>query len=94
MTAHTIPIRVVEWNVAMALHRKAHLLPDLAPSIAILPETAHPDRTRPALEDAGATKSSTAVQWIGANKHKGLSVVREWVSDDGENFGDCEARGV
>ena len=75
MTAHTIPIRVVEWNVAMALHRKAHLLPDLAPSIAILPETAHPDRTRPALEDAGATKSSTAVQWIGANKHKGLSAV-------------------
>ena len=54
---------------------KARLLQTLAPSIAILPETAHPDKTRPALEVIGATKSPSAVQWIGANPNKGLSIV-------------------
>lgn len=75
MTTDAVDLRVVEWNVAMALHRKAHLLDTLAPSIAILPETAHPDKTRPALEAIGATRSSTSIQWAGANKNKGLSVV-------------------
>ena len=55
VTDDAVDVRVVEWNVAMALHRKAGLLADLAPSIAILPETAHPDKTRPALEAVGAT---------------------------------------
>lgn len=59
----------------MALHRKAHLLEGLAPSIAILPETAHPDKTRGVLQAIGATKSPTSIQWIGANVNKGLSVV-------------------
>lgn len=75
MTAHTVPIRVVEWNAALALHRKAHLLADLAPIVAILPEIAHPDKTKTALEAVGATKSPTSVQWIGANTNMGLSVV-------------------
>lgn len=77
MTDDAVSVRVVEWNVSMALHRKAPFLAELAPSIAVLPETAHPDKTRAALEAVGATRSSTSVQWIGSekNKNKGLSVV-------------------
>ena len=75
MTDDAVAVRVVEWNVSMALQRKTHLLAKLAPTIAILPETAHRDRTRAALEAIGATMSSTSVQWVGANKNKGLSVV-------------------
>lgn len=75
MTTDPVAVRIVEWNVSMALHKKAHLLEALAPSIAILPESAHPDRTRTALEAIGATKSSTSIQWAGANLNKGLSVV-------------------
>jgi hypothetical protein len=72
-----MPVRLVEWNVSMALHRKAHLLAELAPTIAVLPETAHADKTRAILESVGATTSPTSVQWIGSekNKNKGLSVV-------------------
>lgn len=65
------PVRVVEWNVAMSLHTKAHMLAPMQPTVAVLPESAHPDRTRPALEAIGAT----SVQWIGGNPNKGLSVV-------------------
>jgi len=66
-----ISVRLVEWNVAMSLHTKAHLLAKLNPTVAVLPESAHPDKTRPALEVIGAT----SVQWIGGNLNKGLSVV-------------------
>jgi hypothetical protein len=55
----------------MSLQSKAHLLAKLKPTIAILPESAHPDRTGPALEAIGAT----SVQWIGSNLNKGLSAV-------------------
>lgn len=75
MNEGEVRVRLVEWNVSMAVHRKTRLIADLRPSVAILPETAHPDRTRPALEAIGATKSPTAVQWIGARTRKGLSVV-------------------
>lgn len=71
MLSNPIPIRLVEWNVAMSLHSKARLLPELNPTVAVLPETAHPDKTRRALEAIGAT----SVQWIGGNLNKGLSVV-------------------
>lgn len=54
----------------MSLHTKTHLLAKLTPTVAILPESAHPDRIGPALEAIGAT----SVQWIGANPSKGLSV--------------------
>lgn len=72
-----MPVRLVEWNVSMALHRKAHLLAELAPTLAVLPETAHPQKTQAILESIGATRSPTSVQWIGSekNKNKGLSVV-------------------
>ena len=58
MCSDAISIRLVEWNVAMSLHTKTHLLDKLAPSIAILPETAHPDKTRPALEASGGALTS------------------------------------
>ncbi len=59
------------------MQRKAHLLATLSPTIAILPESAHPDKTRSALEAIGATKSSASIQWIGSEKNvnKGLSAV-------------------
>ncbi|MCX5044077.1 endonuclease/exonuclease/phosphatase family protein [Aldersonia sp. NBC_00410] len=67
----TINVRLVEWNVAMSLHRKAHLLASLKPTMAVLPESANTASTRTALEAIGAS----SVQWIGANPNKGLSVV-------------------
>ena len=54
----------------MSLHTKARLLATLKPTIAILPESAHPDKTAQALESIGAT----SIQWAGANRNKGLSV--------------------
>ena len=66
-----ISVRLVEWNVAMSLQSKAHLLAALKPTIAILPESAHPDRTGQALEAVGAT----SVQWIGSDLNKGLLAV-------------------
>src|SRR6476646_2528601 len=63
-------VRLVEWNVAMALHRKTHLLSSLEPTIAVLPESSSSPETRSALEAIGAT----SVTWIGGSPHKGLSV--------------------
>lgn len=60
--------RLVEWNVAMSLHKKAHLLAGLNPTVAILPEAADSDRTRNALKDIGATST----KWVGSNPNKGL----------------------
>jgi hypothetical protein len=77
MVNDTIPVRLVEWNVAMSLQNKAQLLAELKPTIAILPESAHPDRTGRALEAIGAT----SLQWIGNNPNKGLLAAA---------FGDCE----
>ncbi len=67
----TISVRLVEWNVAMSLHCKAHLLAKLNPTVAILPESANRDKTGSALKEIGAT----SVQWKGSNPNKGLSVV-------------------
>lgn len=55
----------------MSLHSKAHLLAKLRPTVAILPESAHPDVTRSALGAIGAT----SLERIGARPNKGLSVV-------------------
>lgn len=66
-----MPVRLVEWNVAMSLRTKCHLIAALEPTIAVLPESAHPDKTRDALDAIGAT----AVEWVGGNANKGLSVV-------------------
>lgn len=75
----TLPVRVVEWNVAMSLHKKAHLLSDLEPTIAVLPESAKTERTRNALRDIGAT----SIRWIGTNPNKGLLAASfgEWQLD-------------
>lgn len=71
MDAEAVPLRLVEWNVAMSLQSKTHLLTALKPTVAILPESAHPDRTWSALEAIGAT----SVQWVGGNANKGLLAV-------------------
>ncbi|WP_131809523.1 endonuclease/exonuclease/phosphatase family protein [Mycolicibacter sinensis] len=70
MTGNARVVRLVEWNVAMALHAKAHLVKTLAPDIAVLPESAHPDRVGDALAAVGVT----SMQWIGASPNKGLLV--------------------
>lgn len=70
MTDGAISVRLVEWNVAMSLHTKVQLLTGLAPDVAVLPESAHPDRVGEALAAAGAT----SMQWIGTNPNKGLLV--------------------
>lgn len=54
----------------MSLHKKAHLLAALNPTVAVLPESANTAPTRSALEAVGAT----SVQWVGGNPNKGLSV--------------------
>ena len=79
MTDNSVQVRLLEWNVAMSLQNKAHLLADLQPTIAVLPESAHPDKTGPALAAVGAR----SVQWIGGNPNKGLLVAA---------FGDWTAR--
>jgi len=75
----SVPIRLVEWNVNMALHTKAHALAGLQPSIAVLPESAHPERNGGALKAVGAT----SMCWTGGNTNKGLLVAA---------FGDWELR--
>lgn len=62
-------VRLVEWNVAMSLQKKAHLLGGLKPSIAVLPESACREKIAPALQAIGAT----SVEWVGSNPHKGLA---------------------
>ncbi|MGV0734466.1 hypothetical protein [Mycolicibacter sinensis] len=70
MSGDQITVRLVEWNVAMSLHTKADLVAGLAPDIAVLPESAHPDRIGDALAAVGAT----SMQWIGTSPSKGLLV--------------------
>uniref|UniRef100_UPI0021F3A2DD hypothetical protein n=1 Tax=Mycolicibacterium gadium TaxID=1794 RepID=UPI0021F3A2DD len=58
--------------MAMSLHSKTHLLASQNPTVAVLPESAHPDRTKASLDAIGAS----SVEWIvGGNPNKGLSVV-------------------
>ncbi|WP_024445209.1 endonuclease/exonuclease/phosphatase family protein [Mycolicibacterium iranicum] len=70
MASNAIAVRLVEWNVAMSLHTKAHLLAALNPTVAVLPESAGTASARDALQAVGAT----SVEWIGGNQNKGLSV--------------------
>jgi hypothetical protein len=51
---YQVPVRLVEWNVAMSLQTKTRLLAGFQPTIAVLPEAAHPDKTGPALAAVGA----------------------------------------
>ena len=70
MSGDSVALRLVEWNVAMSIQAKAHLLATLQPSIAVLPEAAHPDKTGPPLRNIGAT----SMEWTGASPNKGLLV--------------------
>jgi len=56
----------------MSLQTKARHLAKLNPTVAILPESANPDKTGQALKDIGAT---SLPQWDGANPNKGLLAV-------------------
>ncbi|MDV3135333.1 hypothetical protein [Mycobacterium sp. 29Ha] len=70
MRSERTPVRLVEWNVAMSLHTKAHLLAALNPTVAVLPESAGTAPARDALQAVGAT----SVEWVGGNQNKGLCV--------------------
>lgn len=63
-------LRLVEWNIAMGLAKKAHPLAGLRPTIAVLPECAHLSQSMPILERLGATDG----QWVGSLPNKGLAV--------------------
>jgi len=84
---YQVPVRLVEWNVAMSLQTKTRLLAGFQPTIAVLPEAAHPDKTGPALAAVGAR----SLQWIGDNPNKGLLVAAfgEWTArmDDSYDAG-------
>jgi exodeoxyribonuclease-3 len=60
-------MRIVAWNCAMALHKKAHALAALAPDIAVIPECG-----QSGLGPMGEF-GYTGV-WAGANPHKGLGI--------------------
>ncbi len=66
MSGDPVSVRLVEWNVAMSLHTKARC-------VAILPESAHPNKTGQVLEEFGATPGQW--QWAGSNINKGLLAV-------------------
>lgn len=65
-----IDFTLVEWNIAMAAHKKATALATLSPSIAVLPECADLDKSLPALGAIGATDGL----WAGSLVNKGLGV--------------------
>ena len=60
-------MRILAWNCAMALHKKAQAVAGLRPDIAVIPECGK--NSVAALERLGY-----AGVWVGANPHKGLGV--------------------
>jgi exodeoxyribonuclease III len=60
-------MRILAWNCAMALHKKARTFAALKPDIAVISECGR--GSVPALEALGY-----AGVWVGANPHKGLGV--------------------
>lgn len=65
-------MRLVAWNCAMALHRKADALLALEPDVAVVSECADPAILR--ARGAPAVLLDTAPIWIGDNPNKGLAV--------------------
>jgi exodeoxyribonuclease-3 len=65
-------MRIVAWNCNMALERKAEVLLELRPDIAIISECAEPERLR--LRSKSAWLEGEPV-WVGRNPHKGLAVL-------------------
>ena len=60
-------VRILAWNCAMALHRKAQVFTGLRPDIAVISECGMSSVA--ALEPLGY-----AGTWVGANPHKGLGI--------------------
>lgn len=63
-------VRLVEWNIAMAVHKKSLALSTLAPDVAILPECADLPSSLPVMQRIGASDGA----WVGSLPHKGLAV--------------------
>ncbi|MBK9321376.1 MAG: hypothetical protein IPM97_00200 [Bdellovibrionaceae bacterium] len=65
-------MRLVVWNCHQGLDKKAELLADLRPDIAIVPECANPllPKLASVLSKCGVTQSA----WNGNNQQKGLGV--------------------
>lgn len=64
-------MRLVAWNCAMALHRKAEALLALRPDIAVIAECAEPARLR---QRSGAEWIEADPVWVGDRPNKGLGV--------------------
>ena len=64
-----IAVRLVQWNIAMGVPKKADALASLHPTIAVLPECAELSKVLPVMERIGATGG----QWVGSLPNKGLS---------------------
>lgn len=62
-------MRIVAWNCNMALDKKLERLRDLQPDVAVVPESANPDR----LAQRGV--DGLTYEWIGENPNKGLGVI-------------------
>lgn len=69
--------RLVVWNCAQALHQKCHVLEELKPDIAIIPECAAPN----VLTSKAPDFKFNQCIWDGRNPNKGLGVF---------SFGDFE----
>ena len=64
-------MRLVVWNCQGGLHDKWSHLVELRPDIAIVPESAEPEVVAAKL---GERAGWSDVQWVGAQRHKGLAV--------------------
>lgn len=71
-TSSGVLVRLIVWNCHQGLDKKASLLADLRPDIAIVPECANPilPKLATSLSGIGVTKSA----WHGNNQQKGLGV--------------------
>jgi exodeoxyribonuclease-3 len=64
-------MRIVAWNCNMAFDRKADVLLELRPDVAIVCECAEPERLQ---ARGGGSWIEGEPVWIGRNPHKGLAV--------------------
>ena len=76
-------MRIVVWNINMAVHKKSTLLRHFKPDIAIVPECAAPE----VITSKSPDFTFTDAQWFKRSRHKGLGVLVEgtlrllWLSE-------------
>ena len=63
-------MRILVWNINMAVHKKIALLQQLAPDLAVLPECASPE----VIVAKCPEFTFTDAQWQERSRHKGLGV--------------------